>query len=114
MKKIYAELSYGRAALAILEVEERPNSYKVISHKSVVGFYYGKTFKKDDQIIHDNFADAFLYLEKQAKMYLEAREFDYNNALSTYNELSDVVKKIQSDPLAPEKAIKELMPELKL
>ena len=67
MKKIYAEISYGRVSLAVLEVEEKQNSYKVLSHELITGFYYGKTFKKNDEHLHNSLNDAFLYLSKVSR-----------------------------------------------
>lgn len=114
MKKIYAELSYGRISLAVLEVEDKPKSYKVLSEKLITGFYYGKTFKKDDEHLHDSLNDAFLYLEKVSKEVMEVRKKDYEDALSNYQDLSEIVERINKYPQSPEKAIKELLPRINL
>ena len=109
MKKIYAELSYGDANIAVLEVEEKPKSYKVISSKRVCGFYFGRTFKKDSQYLHDDFNSAFFYLENKAREVLQARKEKYEEALKVFNSLTDIAKKISKEEYTAEEAINELL-----
>ncbi len=110
MKKIYADLEYGRISLALLEVVEKEKSYKVISEKTITGFYYGKTLKKNDEHLHNSLNDAFLYLENKALEIMQDRKEDYEEALEGYNGIAAIVLKIGQDPAAPERAIKELIP----
>ena len=45
---------------------------------------------------------------------MEVRKKEYEKALLSYQALSEIVERIKQEPQSPEKAIKELLPNINL
>ena len=109
MKIYLAEYRYGSGNVTEYEVEEKNKTYKIINNKDIIGWcWVYRMIRKDDGRICKSLHDAILKIEADAKEYLDRKEWEYVEALDSYNVIHEVSAAIKLDPSKLDKALAEL------
>lgn len=108
-KTIYLADVGFRGNLAEVVVEEKKETYKVLSSRDIAGWTWaGKLIKKTDSRICPTLESALLRMEQLAKEISNEKLEEYEQAKAVYQELRDIVDVYEKDPERVMSAISNL------